>query len=313
MHTFIRRASVCLPVMLALSAPQLAHAAPPAKTSGVLAISAGGGLAFAASLIGAPVAGVIAAGQGVWGLGCVLFDPPDTANAGVAVAPDAFAGFHLPDVQVTYPSTPAALAVSLNHYADVLDNYLSNVRAYRETLDRVSGAQQLGRDDWAAARGQEAQVFQAKINFYADQAQTMLPSVLSEVNAVDPTLLSTPLSLTALQSVRDQAQLGNLPSFEQDALNAWAVTAEEKMHLTQRLGALTDQDLTQAYNQLKPGGGVPTVGDAFTGGLAACATCVPPVPEADTYLYLLIGMGAVGALLWRRRIGGGAMPPMMFA
>lgn len=309
MQTFIRRTSVCLPLMLALAAPNLAYAAPPRLTSGVLAISAAASRAYNAGLIGRATATLVASGQIAWGLGCLLFDPPDTANAGTPVASDAFSSFHLADIQSIFPSTPAALANSLNHYADVMDNYVSNVRAYRESLDRLSGAQQLGRNDWAMARKQEAEGFQAKANFYSEQAHSMLPSVLSQVNAADPSVLSTPVTLSDLKTIRDQAQGGNIPAFEQFAFDSWGVTAEEKMHLTQGMGALSDQTLTDIYNKLKPGGGAPNVGDALTGGLDSCTTCVPPVPEPETYLFLLIGAGALAFLL-RRRGSGGAMPLM---
>src|SRR5437763_7390370 len=102
---------LALLAMLLMSEP--AWTAPTTKTAGVAAISTGTGLGFAASGVGAPVAAFIGGFEIGWGIGCVLFDPPDTANAGLPVSLSTYSVFHLPDAQTIFPTAPASLANGL--------------------------------------------------------------------------------------------------------------------------------------------------------------------------------------------------------
>ncbi|MFM2380450.1 MAG: hypothetical protein RLZZ143_3033 [Cyanobacteriota bacterium] len=272
-----------------------ATAVPVTKTAGVAVISAGAGLGFTASVVGAPVGAFIGGFQIGWGIGCVLFDPPDTMNAGVPVSIDTYTIYQLPDVQTLYPSTPLSLANELNSYSDIMDSYVANVRAYRASLDRYDGAILIGRPDFASDRLSEANAFRYQALNIANLAVTALPSLLSLIDSLDSSVLSFPVTLSNALTVRDEIGNGNFPANEQFALTAWAVTPLEMTALENSIGNIPDTVLQSIFQELDPvNGNSTTFGNAVTKGTALCSQCLVPVPEPTSILSLL-ALGTLGA------------------
>ncbi|WKB51798.1 PEP-CTERM sorting domain-containing protein [Eleftheria terrae] len=280
--------------VLALAAGQ-AFAVPPAKTAGVALISVGATALTAGA--GSPLVGAFQIG---WGIGCVLFDPPDLIHAGDPVDLSAYSIYKLPDVRTLYPDTPTGLAVALNSYSTLMDGYLANVRAQTAAMDRRAGALELGREDWAAERWEEAVRFNKDAMAIADVAAAAFPSLLSAIDYYDPGALDRPITLEQTLAMRDLLKAGEFPAFEQFALDAWQLTDFEKAAFAQRMGAVSDADIAAFFDERgRLAAGTMTAGDAMAAGTSACSDCLPPVPEPSTVLLLSIGL--IGLMRLSRR------------
>lgn len=274
-----------------------AFGAPAKKTAGVTAISAGTGLSAAATGVGAPVAAFIGGFEIGWGIGCILFDPPDTANAGTPVDINTLLIYALPDIQTLDPGLPSGLASTINSYADLMDAYVADARAYSESLDRASGALVLGQPAWAAARQAEAKAFRSDALQEAGLAVAATPGLLAAIGAYDPSLPGITLTLADVEAFRDSVHSSGLPSFEQFALTGWNVSSSEQSLLVSRLGGLSDATLQGLFQQLDPiNGNTTNLGNAFQQGTTICAECMAPEPSSNL---LLLSGGLVLLPLWR--------------
>ena len=273
---------------------QTALAVPATKTAGVALISTGGGVA-ALTGVGAPFGAFIGGFEIGWGLGCVLFDPADTANAGVPVSFSAYSIYQLPKAQSLFPTIPTDLANALDSQASLMNSFVANVRAEKASLDRYQGAILIGKSDFASARLSEANAFRSQAQSFAAQAVSTLPSFLNVINSYDSSLLSRSVTLTDTLAMRDAIKSGNFPAFEQFALTAWAVTPDEMAALKQRVGSIPDSVFQNMFQQLDPVNGNSTsLGNALTVGTGLCAECVAPVPEPEEWVMMLLGFGMVG-------------------
>jgi hypothetical protein len=292
-------ARVSVPVLALILAAQSSFAAPATKTGGVLAVSAGTALS---GLGVTPVGAFVGGFQIGWGIGCVLFDPPDVANAGVPVNINDLLLYQLPDVLSLDPALPANVAGAINGQADMMDAYVAHVRAYISSLDREAGAELLGRPDWAAERAAEAGVFRSQALGIGAQAAAAYPSLLAALESYAPGALAQQVTLDDILALRDEIGAGIFPAFEQMVFDSWAISSFERSALISRLGGLSDSAVAAMFSQLNPSGGAAPAGNALLYGTELCAECLQTVPEpAGAALMAAGGLALFAVRRWRGR------------
>jgi|688.fasta_scaffold193722_1 hypothetical protein len=255
-----------------------ASAAPSEKTAGVGLIS-GGALIIPGAQASLPFVGAFQIG---WGIGCVLFDPPDTVNAGVPVNLSDFLVYQLRSVGSIYPATPAPLISAIDTYADILDEYVANSRARKVALDRYSGALLIGNPIFAADRLSEANLFLQNALARAKKGVTELPNLFNAFDQYEPGSLDYSVTKSDVLNVRNEIAQGMFPSSEQFAFDDWEISNDEKQLLIAKVGSVPDTIYDEIFNKLDPiNGNNTTARYAIAEGTQLCADCqeVPgPLP-----------------------------------
>lgn len=285
---------------ISITTPSLAST----DDAAAVGLISGGGGTLAAGLALTPGAQPVAAGVAIatggfqlgYGLACLFFDPPDVVNALTPVDINQFTSFTHPDVLTIDPTVPTALADPIDTFLDHMDQMVAYSRAYRASLDRASGADILNETLAAEERRSEANAFRSTLSKLAEESISLFENLIDDFDAFDTAILDSVVYAESIIEIRDDAEDRKLPTFEETAFEAWAVTSEEEDELFGFLSSPTNEDIENFFIGI--GGDLDngiTLRDAWMASVEQVSSAHVSTPSSISLLFI----GMIGLILNR--------------
>jgi hypothetical protein len=232
-------------------------------------------------------------------------DPPDTADAGTPVdLSSVLAGNTIPSYSTLIPSMDPVSAADFDQMNSDLSLMVAQARAVNMSLDRSSGAIELGNWTWAQDRYNEAQSFLTSLQNEQYQFQTDLQTTITRTDLVDPGLLSAQVTQTDLMNMANETVAGDLPSLEPVPFTYWNISSDEEQFMETSAATITPSTISDYFNDYFGGAQSTSVENLLIQSTDVCIPCMlaqqlAPLPEPS--VVAILSVGAVSGLYQRRR------------